>query len=195
MTPLELTISQQARNRLTDLRRVLAVPFENRADNEFTEAHSSLYALLELGHLAHSGITEETSQVLLSIEHEAAALLAGKCSLDPIGRAADSAAKTHPPRVQVVTQDLAELKHLYPEEVESIQANCQVQIQFAHNVASDPDFDSERYTAGLAYVAHGNLEAGGHEDETNAPYYFGHSVITAFEAGAAWQAQRNTERK
>lgn len=76
MTPLELTITQQARNRLTDLRRVLAVPFEKRGENEFTEAHSSLFALLELGHLAHSGMTEEASRELLSIEHEAAALFA-----------------------------------------------------------------------------------------------------------------------
>lgn len=56
------------------------------------------------------------------------------------------------------------------------------------------DYDGERYTAGLAFVD-GQLAADGHEDETNAPYYFGHSAIQAFEAGAVWQAQRTTERK
>jgi hypothetical protein len=55
--------------------------------------------------------------------------------------------------------------------------------------------DSERYTAGLAYVANGGLDADGHEDETKAPYYFGHSAIQAFEAGAVWQAKRSAEVK
>lgn len=65
----------------------------------------------------------------------------------------------------------------------------------APGAACNPDFDSERYTAGLAYVADGNLEADGHEAESNAPFYFGYSAIKAFEAGAIWQAQRNTEGK
>lgn len=60
-------------------------------------------------------------------------------------------------------------------------------------VAKHPD--SERYTAGLAFVASGGLDPDGHENETNAPYYFGHSAIQAFEAGAVWQAKRSTEKK
>jgi len=55
--------------------------------------------------------------------------------------------------------------------------------------------NSERYTAGLEYVAYGGLDADGHEDETNAPYYFGHTAIQAFEAGAVWQAKRSDEGK
>lgn len=55
--------------------------------------------------------------------------------------------------------------------------------------------ESERYTAGLEYVANGGLDADGHEDETNAPYYYGHSAIQAFEAGAVWQAKRSAEGK
>lgn len=55
------------------------------------------------------------------------------------------------------------------------------------------DFDGERYTAGLEYVASGSLDPDGREVETNAPYYFGHSAIKAFEAGAQWQAKRGIE--
>lgn len=55
--------------------------------------------------------------------------------------------------------------------------------------------DSERYAAGLAFVASGGLDPDGHENETNAPYYFGHSAIQAFEAGAVWQAKHSTEKK
>lgn len=56
-------------------------------------------------------------------------------------------------------------------------------------------FDTDRYTAGLEYVANGGLSPDGHEHVTNAPYYFGHSAIQAFEAGAAWQAKRSDEGK
>ncbi len=62
---------------------------------------------------------------------------------DPIAKAAETAAKTHPPRVQVATQDLAELKSIYPiadvsqlaaqaqeGDAEAILANTQVKIQF-----------------------------------------------------------------
>lgn len=55
------------------------------------------------------------------------------------------------------------------------------------------DSDGERYTAGLEYVASGSLDPDGHEVETNAPYYYGHSAIQAFEAGAQWQAKRSIE--
>lgn len=56
--------------------------------------------------------------------------------------------------------------------------------------ASNADSNDEVYVAGLAYLVDGNLQADGYEDETNAPYYFGHTAIKAFEAGAVWQAKR-----
>lgn len=59
----------------------------------------------------------------------------------------------------------------------------------SQDLPKDTAPDGERYTAGLAYVASGSLNPDGHEVETNAPYYFGHSAIQAFEAGAQWQAK------
>lgn len=60
-------------------------------------------------------------------------------------------------------------------------------------IDAEPEFDGERYTAGLVYVSGGNLTPAGAEEGTNAPYYFGHTVIQAFEVGAAWQAQRSAK--
>ncbi|MDZ5605323.1 hypothetical protein SJI00_21340 [Pseudomonas sp. RP23018S] len=63
----------------------------------------------------------------------------------------------------------------------------------SQNLPKDNATDGERYTAGLVFVASGSLDPDGHEVETNTPYYFGHSVIQAFEAGAHWQARRDIE--
>ncbi|MEO8644934.1 hypothetical protein [Pseudomonas sp.] len=73
------------------------------------------------------------------------------------------------------------------------QARIAAQLVIAESAARAsgvPVHDAKRYLAGLTYVNDENLEAGGHESGTNAPYYFGHSIITAFEAGAIWQGQQ-----
>ena len=78
------------------------------------------------------------------------------------------------------------------------QARLAAQLVIAESVARAsgvPIHDAERYIAGLTYVDEENLEADGHEAETNAPYYYGHSIVTAFEAGAVWQGQRTIESK
>lgn len=80
-----------------------------------------------------------------------------------------------------------------PPIEQALKAAVLLLMESAPNTSSNADFDGERYIAGLAYLVDGHLEADGHEDETNAPYYFGHSTIQVFEAGAAWQ--RSTERK
>jgi len=67
-------------------------------------------------------------------------------------------------------------------------------VESSPQAPANTDIDGERYSAGLAYVANGNIEPDGHEDETNAPYYFGHSAINAFEAGAIWQGQRCAQK-
>lgn len=82
-----------------------------------------------------------------------------------------------------------------PPIEQALKAAALLLMESAPNTASNVDYDGERYIAGLAYMVDGHLEADGHEDETNAPFYFGHSAIKAFEAGAVWQVQRGTERK
>lgn len=82
-----------------------------------------------------------------------------------------------------------------PPIEQALKAAALLLMESAPNTASNADFDGERYIAGLAYLVDGRLEADGHEDDSNAPYYFGHSAIQAFEAGAVWQVQRSTERK
>ncbi|MHC8403528.1 hypothetical protein ACYZTX_29915 [Pseudomonas sp. MDT1-17] len=82
-----------------------------------------------------------------------------------------------------------------PPIEQALKAAALLLMESTPNTASNAVFDGERYTAGLAYLVDGHLEADGHEDKTNAPFYFGHSAIKAFEAGAVWQVQRNTERK
>lgn len=91
--------------------------------------------------------------------------------------------------------DVSQLAGMTGEDAKAIQDTFQVQVQFktARAAQVSTDFDGKRYTAGLAYVANAGLDPDGHEDETNAPFYFGHSVIQAFEAGAVWQAKRSTE--
>ncbi|AVX93144.1 hypothetical protein PkP19E3_33935 (plasmid) [Pseudomonas koreensis] len=78
------------------------------------------------------------------------------------------------------------------------QARLAAQLIIAESVARAsgvPVHDAKRYIAGLTYVHEENLEADGHEAETNAPYYYGHSIVTAFEAGAIWQGQQTIESK
>lgn len=78
------------------------------------------------------------------------------------------------------------------------QARIAAQLVIAESVASGsgvPVHDAKRYIAGLTYVDEENLEADGRESETNAPYYYGHSIVTAFEAGAVWQDQQTIESK
>jgi hypothetical protein len=159
---------------------------------------------------------------------------------DVFTRAAEAAAKTHPPRMQVATQDKAELERLYPkgsdgksstvqhptqkvsdflphahkaliDALERVlldstvaalpppeQARIAAQLIIAESAARAsgmPVHDAKRYIAGLTYLNEGNLEVSGHEAETNAPYYFGHSIVTAFEAGAIWQGQQTSDSK
>ncbi|MFP3852398.1 hypothetical protein [Pseudomonas sp. W5-01] len=82
-----------------------------------------------------------------------------------------------------------------PPIEQALKAAVLLLMESAPHTANTADYDGERFTAGLAFLMGGHLEADGHEDETDAPYYFGHSAIQAFEAGAVWQAQRTTERK
>ncbi|MFJ7794627.1 hypothetical protein [Pseudomonas sp. NPDC096950] len=75
------------------------------------------------------------------------------------------------------------------------QARLAAQLVIAESAARAsgvPVHDAKRYLAGLTYVNDENVEADGLESGTNAPYYFGHSIITAFEAGAIWQAQQTS---
>lgn len=78
------------------------------------------------------------------------------------------------------------------------QARLAAQLLIAESAArasGAPVHDAKRYIAGLTYLNEENLEADGHEAETNAPYYFGYSMVTAFEAGAIWQGQQTIESK
>lgn len=75
MIQLEKTLIDQARAALDKLRSVLPASNPKIDVHRFTAAHSELYALLELGHLAGSGMSKEASAALLVIEREAAALL------------------------------------------------------------------------------------------------------------------------
>lgn len=72
---------------------------------------------------------------------------------DPVAKAAEAMAKTHPPRLQVAHQDLAKLRGTYPVAgvsqlegltshqteafSEAIRANSQVLIQFAPKSPSE----------------------------------------------------------
>jgi len=93
--------------------------------------------------------------------------------------------------------DASQLVGSTGEDAKAIQDTFQVQIQFKAEAEAKAiaDYNGERYIAGLEYVANGGLDPDGHEHETNAPYYFGHSAIQAFEAGAVWQAKRSIEKK
>lgn len=82
-----------------------------------------------------------------------------------------------------------------PPIEQALKAAALLLLESAPNTSSNADYDGERYIAGLAYLVDGHLQADGHEDGTNAPYYFGYSAIKAFEAGAVWQDQRSTESK
>lgn len=78
------------------------------------------------------------------------------------------------------------------------QARLAAQLVIAESAARASGasvHDSKRYIAGLTYLTEENLEAAGHEAETNAPYYYGHSIVTAFESGAVWQDQQSTKSK
>lgn len=78
------------------------------------------------------------------------------------------------------------------------QARIAAQLVIAESAARAsgvPVHDTKRYLAGLSYVNDENLEADGCEAETNVPYYYGHSIVTAFEAGAVWQGQQTIESK
>jgi hypothetical protein len=111
---------------------------------------------------------------------KAAALLLMESPKDVFAKAGAQMNEAFPPRVHTATQERADLERLYPKGSDG---------------KSSTDLDGERYIAGLEYVTNGGLDPDGHEDETNAPYYFGHSAIQAFEAGAVWQSQRSIGKK
>jgi hypothetical protein len=79
MTLLEQTILDCARGHLAALNGFFAKIKTGKADeddrSEFSSRHSSLYALLELGHLHNSGMSVEGCAALLSIEKETAEIL------------------------------------------------------------------------------------------------------------------------
>jgi len=80
MTRLEHAIIQETRVHLATLQNLLATPPEERVtecgcDLEFLNADARLSALLNLGHLPESGMSETGARALLDIESERALLL------------------------------------------------------------------------------------------------------------------------
>lgn len=77
MTALENTLIAIARDQLAAVRRFYALKTEGKAKRDdyeqFREDHVALTTLLQLGHMANSGMSEEGIKVLQGIEADAAA--------------------------------------------------------------------------------------------------------------------------
>jgi len=116
MNKLESTLIGLAEQHLAAVLRFLkkreAGTASEEDQDEYLRDFGALGGLLELGHMADSGMTADAASAMREIDAKCAAAMR---AANPINKAAETMNRFCPPMVITGTQDIQTLKAAYPE--------------------------------------------------------------------------------